>query len=285
MRSHRFLLVLLPLALAVIGVQPPSSRAQGVDDGTWSTILPPTVRDGTYAFDSRRDRTFHFDAQSSAHDEVWLRPIDGSPWSRVRIEEPAFPRGAARLLYDAPADRILALVAVRNQPLEVWAIDAGDPRAWVRLESEGAPASVFDPAIAYDTRRARWLVFGVVDARSRSTRSRTSSGRSTSRGPRRGGRESIRRDHRYPNRGRGPTPRTTPRRTACSSSGARTPVRVAACTARPSTSGRSSSRKARAGRCCHAASRWRATLKPRPWSTMPIVVSSSSAPRAIRFVR
>ena len=157
-RPIPILLVLLPLALAVLGVPP--SLAQNTEDGTWATILPPGVSEGTFAFDPRRARTFHFDGFGSARDEVWFRPIDGSPWSRVRIEAPTFPRGAARLLYDAPSDRILALVAAYNQPMEVWAIAAGEPGAWMRLDSEGAPRSMYNAAIAHDTRRTRWLSFG-----------------------------------------------------------------------------------------------------------------------------
>ena len=161
MRRHRFLLLLLPLALAVVGVQPTPSRAQGADDGTWATILPPETSSTDLRLRSHAQA--HAALQLAVGRELGdLVPGCGrGSWTRVPIRRASAIPGPIMIIYDPGADRFVLWSAGQSGKVELWTIDAGTPIEWRRLpEIDAAPSNRDGFSLVRDSRRDRWILFG-----------------------------------------------------------------------------------------------------------------------------
>ncbi len=113
--------------------------------------------DGPLAFDSMRERVVAYRPGLSVAE--W----DGVCWQEVPSTQSPPPRDRAALAYDAGHQRTVlfgGVTTVGSVPLnDLWQWDGVD---WTQVSVAASPPAMTAPVMAYDTARARMVLFGTV---------------------------------------------------------------------------------------------------------------------------
>jgi hypothetical protein len=146
---------------------PLSTAALGDSDGAWFDTPPPRRSGHAAIYDPVRDRMLVFGGYNSAFTSGTIAlSLEGDPvWSPLSLNSGAPPPLSEDYFatYDVLRDRLIVFGGrtYRGPLAYVWALNLSGPMHWSALTASGEqlePRS--QPAVAYDSRRNRLLVFG-----------------------------------------------------------------------------------------------------------------------------
>jgi hypothetical protein len=142
-----------------------------IDDGNWSTVLPPFERFGhTAIVDAARDRMIVFGGVDgdSLRNDVWILSLGGgTSWSGAIPAGNAPPaRFGHTAVLDAARDRMIVFGGMGDAgPLgDVWTLSLSGGMTWNAVVTSGGPSPRSGHAAVLDSLRERMLVIGGADA-------------------------------------------------------------------------------------------------------------------------